>query len=90
MKITPSYTKGHRYYWVHAASLACDFLGVPMTALHLYRKKPKNPGFQRVSLEVIRTKRECEQLDRKWQRRRAKFAKQLAAHVAAKAKEAKP
>lgn len=90
MKISPNYTKGSKYYWVHAASLACDCLGVPMTALHLYLKKPKEAGFHRVSLEVIRTPRECKKLERRWQHQRARFAKQLAAHVATKAKEAKP
>jgi len=82
VSLKPNYEKGRRYFWIHAATLACDFLGFRPKRLIVDTHKPKGKGYHRVSIEVIRTKAECDALDRKWKRRRERFSKQLALHVA--------
>ena len=84
MSLTPNYEKGRSYYWIHAATLACDFIGFRPKRLILDTHKPKGKGYHRVTIEVVRTKRECDAANRKWARKRLKFAALLAKHVAAK------
>lgn len=82
MSIKPNHEKGRKYYWIHAATLACDFIGFRPKRLILDTHKPKGPGYHRVAIEVVRTKRECDALNRKWECKRLKFSKLLAKHVA--------
>ena len=76
MKIEPNWKKGTRYFWVHKATLACDFIGVRIRdyqpiALHTMRPKDHRK-FHRVEISVVRTKREAAAIDAKFEKLRAK------------------
>ena len=78
-----------RYLWVHKSTLACFHIAGPKLFLRAKPDTPKvmalridNPhdpeNFHRCRIEVVRTKRECRDLDRRW----AKKRKELAVHKA--------
>jgi len=74
MNLKPNYEKGRKYYWIHASTFALDFIGFRPKRLILDTHKPKGPDYHRVTIEVVRTARECAALKRKWTRKRIKFA----------------
>ena len=82
MSLKPNFEKGRKYYWIHAATFALDFIGFRPKRLIVDTRKPKGPGYHRITIEVVRTPRECATLNRKLARKRIKFAALLAKHTA--------
>lgn len=88
MKIAANYQRGGQYYFVNKHALSCAILFGGATRVSLWsRRKDAGKDAHRVRLEIVRTKTEAAELQRKWKRRKMNFAKKLAAHVAAKVEE---
>lgn len=79
------YQKGDRLYFMHKASMVCEFLGAHSGSLIAYRKLPdgcKREDFHRVSIEVVNTKKEMAAKDARMRKATRRFKKLLASKVA--------
>lgn len=71
-----AYEKGDRLYFAHKASMTCNLLGV-VSKFTLYDELPKGckcADFHRVSVEVVKTKKEMTVMKSKMRRKRAAMA----------------
>ena len=92
MNIEANWKRGEVYFWVHKSTLAVHFLIGKFRAEHggmigkyvpLYYNRPKDvENYHRCRIDVVRTKKEVAQLNAKYAKKRAEFAKKLEAHVA--------